>query len=69
MNTYLVGGFFYRIVEAENPTKAWIEYITMDVDIQNKRIWNREEARQELIKRGFKKLQITKTENVYEVFK
>ena len=69
MKTYLVGGFFYRIIEAENPTKAWIEYITMDIDIQNKRIWDREEARLELIERGFNKLQVTNTESVYEVFK
>ena len=69
MKTYLVGGFFYKIIEAESPIKAWIEYITMDVDIQNKRIWSKEDARQGLIRIGFKRLQITNTENVYEVFK
>ena len=68
MKTYLVGGFCYIIIEAENPIKAWIEYITDDIDISRK-MWEKEDARQELIKRGFKKLQITKTENVYEVFK
>ena len=67
MKTYLVGRFFYRIIEAENPTKAWIIYANEDVDVE--KLWTREDARQELIKRGFKKLQLSNTEDIYEVFK
>ncbi len=67
MKTYLVGGFFYRIIKAKNPTDAWIKYITEDVDIQ--KIWSKESARQELIKLGFKKLKTSNARDVYEVFK
>ena len=66
--TYLVGGFFYRIIKAHTPPEAWFIYVTEDINMQ-KVIWGREDARQELSKRGFKKLQPTTTENVCEVFK
>lgn len=67
MKTYLVGTFFYRIVEAENPTKAWLAYILEDQQVNA--IWDREDARQHLIRRGFKIIRITTMNNVYEVLK
>ena len=68
MKTYLVGSFFYRIIKAENPTKAWITYISEDIPIVEV-FWSREEVRQELLKRGFRKIQVTNTDIVFEVLK
>lgn len=67
MKTYLVGTFFYRIIEAENPTKAWLEYILADMQINA--IWDREDARQTLMRRGYKIIRVTTMDYVYEVLK
>lgn len=69
MNKYLISNMlFLTIVEGKTPIDAWAKYVTENSRKQENIFWDKEYARQQIEKMGYKGVRTTELKNVFKIF-